>query len=60
MTRAPKITDFNFVLSTTGNAYFSGLSFGDLWDAVMLSENAEQLDAAVSAKIHLDELLKKR
>lgn len=53
-----QITDYNYVLSTVGNAYFSGLSFKELWDCVLLSENREQLDAAVNVSIKLKEIVK--
>jgi hypothetical protein len=53
-----QITDYNYVLSTVGNAYFSGLSFKELWDCVLLSENREQLDTAVDVSIKLKEIVK--
>jgi len=53
-----EITDYNYILSSVGNAYFSGLSFKELWDCVLLSENREQLDAAVDVTIKLKEMSK--
>lgn len=53
-----EITDYNYILSTVGNAYFSGLSFKDLWGCVLLSDNREQLDAAVDVTIKLKEIAK--
>ena len=53
-----EITDYNYIGSSIGNAYFSGLSFEQLWNCVALSENREQLDAAVSATIIMNELIK--
>lgn len=53
-----EITDYNYIGSSIGNAYFSGLSFEQLWNCVVLSENREQLDAAVSATITMNELIK--
>ena len=53
-----KITDINYISSSIGNAFFSGLSFEQLWNCVVLSENREQLDAAVSATIIMNELIK--
>lgn len=53
-----EITDYNYILSSVGNAYFSGLSFRELWDCVLLSENREQLDAAVDVTIKLKEIAK--
>lgn len=52
------IIDYNYLGSSIGNAYFSGLSFEQLWNCVALSENREQLDAAVSATIIMNELIK--
>ena len=52
----PRITDFDYLTSTLGNAYFSNLTFEDLWDAVEMSEDREQLDAAIWAAIELKEL----
>lgn len=57
--KEPKITDYNYILSSVGNAYFSGLSFDDLWNAIRVSETREQLDTAVSASIELRELIEK-
>lgn len=53
------ITDYNYIGSSIGNAYFSGLSFSQLWDCVSESETREQLDAAVSATIRLNEMIRK-
>lgn len=53
-----EITDYNYILSSVGNAYFSGLSFRELWDCVLLSENREQLDAAVDVTIKLKDISK--
>jgi hypothetical protein len=55
----PEITDYNRILSGVGNAYFSGLSFGELWDAVVLTDNSEDLDVAIDAAIKLKELIEK-
>lgn len=53
-----EITDYNYIGSAIGNAYFSGVEFGILWDCVRLSKNREELDAAVSAAIKAKEDLK--
>lgn len=53
-----EITDYNYIGSSIGNAFFSGLSFEQLWNCVALSENREQLDAAVSATITMNEMIK--
>ena len=54
----PEITDYNYIGSSIGNAYFSGVTFEQLWNCVAQSSNREQLDAAVSATIRLNELTK--
>ena len=48
-----KISDWDYIMSAVGNAYFSGLTFAELWACVSMSENREELDAAVAATIHL-------
>lgn len=53
------ISDYNYVLSSVGNAFFSGLSFEELWSCVVLSDNREELDAAVKAAISLKKICKK-
>ena len=51
-----EITDYNYVLSSIGNAFFSGLSFEQLWFSINLASNREELDAAISAAIKIKEL----
>lgn len=51
-----EISDWNYILSSVGNAYFSGLSFKELWQCVEISENREQLDTAVETLCKLKEL----
>lgn len=51
-----EISDYNYIGSSIGNAYFSGLSFQELWSCVMLSSTREELDAAVDLTIKLKEL----
>lgn len=53
-----KVTDYNYIGSAIGNAYFSGVSFEQLWNCVAMSQTREELDAAVTATIHLNELIK--
>jgi len=53
-----KISDYNYIGSAIGNAYFSGVSFDQLWNCVAMSESREELDAAVSATIDLNQLVK--
>lgn len=51
------ITDYNYIGSSIGNAYFSGLTFSQLWECVSEAKTREQLDAAVSATIKLNKIL---
>ncbi len=53
-----KISDYDYIGSSIGNAFFSGVSFKQLWDCVLLSQTREELDAAVTATIRLNELTK--
>jgi hypothetical protein len=55
-----KITDYNYIGSSIGNAYFSGVTYDQLWDCVVLSSNREELDAAVSATINFNKLVHKK
>lgn len=52
------ITDYNYIGSSIGNAYFSGLTFSQLWECVFEAKTREQLDAAVSATIKLNEMIR--
>ena len=52
------ITDYNYISSSVGNAFFSGLTFEQLWECVAISETREQLDTAVSATIDLNNIVK--
>lgn len=52
-----EISDYNYIGSSLGNAYFSGMTFDQLWSCVVLSENREQLDEAVNSTIKLNELV---
>jgi len=56
MSRDPEITDYDYILSTVGNAYYSGLSFQQLWQCVAITDNVIDLDTAVSAEIRLNEI----
>lgn len=51
-----KISDYDYIGSAIGNAFFSGLSFQELWGCVMLSSSREELDATVDITIKLKEL----
>ena len=55
----PGILDYDYVMSALGNAFFSGLSFGETWQCVILSENREEFDTAVSVTISLKTLVSK-
>lgn len=53
-----EISDYNYIGSSIGNAYFSGLTFDQLWSCVVMSSNREELDSAVSITIKLNEMAK--
>lgn len=53
-----EITDYNYIGSSIGNAYFSGVSYDQLWNCVLMSNNREELDAAVSATIDMNKITK--
>lgn len=55
-----EITDYNYIGSAIGNAYFSGVSYDQLWNCVLLSSSREELDAAVSATIKINEIIKEK
>jgi hypothetical protein len=55
----PKISDYNYIGSSVGNAFFSGVTFEQLWDCVSLSSTREELDDAVSTTIKLNEIARK-
>lgn len=48
------IDDYMYITSTLGNAYFSGVSFDQLWNCISISDTREDLDAAVDATIRLN------
>lgn len=57
-----EISDVDYILSTVGNAHFSGLTFEEFWRCVStcmetsVRINREQLDQVVLATIQLKEL----
>ncbi len=51
-----EISDWNYIMSSLGNAYFSGVSFDQAWMAVTLSKNREEFDEAISAQILLNQI----
>jgi hypothetical protein len=55
-----KITDYNYITSAIGNAYFSGVSFDQLWNCVVISSSREELDTAVLATIRINDLTKEK
>jgi len=55
-----EISDWNYIWSTVGNAYFSDVTFEQLWSCVNISSNREEFDAAVSAQILLNEIGKSK
>lgn len=56
----PEITDFNYITSSIGNAFFSGISLEELWSCISVSKSREELDEAVSATIKLKEIINER
>lgn len=53
-----EITDYNYIASSIGNAYFSGVSYDQLWNCVLLAGSREEFDTAVSTTIDLNKLIK--
>ena len=51
-----EIRDYDYIGSSIGYAYFSGVNFDELWNCVVMSESREQLDAAVDITIKLKEM----
>ena len=51
------ITDYNYIGSSIGNAYFSNVQFGQLWSCVAMAESREQLDSAITATIKLNDIV---
>jgi len=54
-----EITDYNYIGSAVGNAFFSGVGFDMLWECVRTADTREKLDANVSAAIEAKERLDK-
>lgn len=53
-----KPSEWDYLMSTICNAYFSDLKFEELVDCVMLAADKDELDAAVSATIRLWEIVR--
>lgn len=54
-----EITDYNYIGSAIGNAYFSNVPFCILWECVRDNTTREGLDDSVSAAAAGQELLDK-
>ena len=54
-----EITDYNYIGSAIGNAFFSNVTFSTLWECVSSADTREALDANVTAAIHGKEQLDK-
>lgn len=52
-----EVDPFTWARSSFGNAFFSGVSYRQLWEAVNMSQTPEQLDAAISAIEDLNKLV---
>jgi hypothetical protein len=59
MNRDHVIEDYNYIGSSIGNAFHSGLTFEEFWQCVHMSKTREELDFAVSATIELNKIFKK-
>lgn len=55
-----KIEDYEYITSSIGNAYFSGVSFDQLWDCITVASNREELDVAIVITIALNDLRKEQ
>lgn len=52
-----QVSDYAWITSAIGNAYFSGLSFEEFWECVVHTHSAQDIDTAVDAAIKLKELI---
>lgn len=50
------ISDYDYVASAIGNAIFSGLTIDQIWSCISFSKTREQLDAAITATIKLQDI----
>jgi hypothetical protein len=57
MKNAFHISDYDYITSALGNAFFSGMSFDELWTCVSHSGNREDLDVAIMTQIKLKEII---
>lgn len=54
------IDDYNYIVSTIGNAFFSGLTFNELWNCIFISNDRENLNTAIETLIKLKEMTKEK
>jgi len=54
MKKSDKTDPYKYVGSALGNAYFSGVSFDQLWQCIAISSTPEELDAAINATIDMN------
>jgi hypothetical protein len=52
-----RVDDWDYIMSTLGNAYYSDLTFDEVWSCVNVSCTPEQFDAAVLITLRLKEIL---
>lgn len=52
-----EISDYDYIGSAVGNAFFSGVPFSVLWECMSSANTREKLDANVSAAIEAQEWL---
>ncbi len=45
--------DYTYIMSALGNAYFSGLTFDQLWVCIETSTNKEELDRTINMSIEV-------
>lgn len=53
-----KIRDYDYITSAIGNAYFSKVTYEQLWNCILLAHTREELDIAITAQIRMNELCK--
>lgn len=58
MTKEPEITPFNYAASTFGNAYWSAITYENVWDGISMSSSFEEFDASILAIDRLNEIVR--
>jgi hypothetical protein len=53
-----EVNPVHWLRSSIGDAYHSGVSYDQLWWAIMLGETPEQIDAGISAAEQLNIIVK--